>query len=336
MRRYVIALISFAITLVAVVTTLIGDVDNLAALVVAAAGTPISILLLTRAVLAPPAGTRPGVGSFLLGATIIPVAVLALGALVTAAALAAIDPLRSAVVDLGAEVSIDANFIDLLLTGWAFLFLVELAIVAPILEETLKPLGALLARPRTRSEAFIFGASAGAGFAAIENIIYASGWFWRMQWWTPISVIRMGGSALHLIGAAMIALAVFELRQPKEQRLISLLGAYSLAVAIHAAWNGSIGVVIVLFAGNERLGLPDDSLGWGVGLLVLLAAFGVVLLAALLAVARAVRNDEPLQYVGSMDSLGRPEGIAAWALVTAWLLVPIGIAVTLLPNLISL
>ncbi|MEA3510066.1 MAG: PrsW family glutamic-type intramembrane protease [Actinomycetota bacterium] len=336
MTRYVVAIIGFALTLVAIVSTLLGGASDLGALLFAAVGTPISIFLLMRAVLAPPSGTRLGVGSFLLGATVVPIVVLVLGALVAGVAVAVIDPLRGAVIDLSDELSIDTNFTDLLFTGWAFFLLVELAVVAPFLEETLKPLAALVTRPRTRSEALIFGAAAGAGFAVIENMIYASGSFWGTQWWTPISVLRMSGSALHLIGTALIALAVFELRQPKEQRLISLPSAYGLALGVHGVWNGSIAVVIVMFAGNERLGLPDDALAWGVGLLILLATFGVVLLAALLAGARAVREEEPLRRIASMGSLGRAEQIAAWTLVTTWLLVPIGIAVTVFPDLIAL
>lgn len=336
MRRYAIAMAVFAFTLVAIVSTLLGSANDLGALFIAAIGTPVSAFLLMRAVLAPPVGTRPGVGSFLLGATVVPIGVLALGALVAGVAVGVIDPLRGAVIDLGDELGVDTNFTDLLFTGWAFFLLVELAVVAPFLEETLKPIGALVARPRTRSEALTFGAAAGAGFAVIENIIYASGSFWGTQWWTPISVVRMSGSALHLIGTALIALAVFELRKPKEQRLISLPSAYGLALGVHAAWNGSIAVAIVMFAGNERLGLPGDALAWGIGLLILLATFGVALLAALLAVARAVRNEEPLRRIASMDSLGQPEQIAAWTLVTTWLLVPVGIAVTVFPDLIAL
>jgi RsiW-degrading membrane proteinase PrsW (M82 family) len=336
MRHWAIATVSFTVTLVAIVMTLLGGANDLAALMFAAVGTPISVFLLMRAVLAPPAGTRLGVVSFILGATIVPLVVLAVGTLFTAFVVTTIEPLRGAAVNLGNELSVDTNFTDLLFTGWAFLLLVELAVVAPLLEETLKPLGALVVRPRSRSEALIFGAAVGTGFAAIENVIYASGSFWGTAWWAPISVVRMSGSALHLIGTALITLAVFELKQPKEQRLISVPSAYGLALGVHAAWNGSIAVAIVLFAGNEELGLSGDGLAWGMGLLTLLAAFGVVLLAALLATARAVRDDEPLRQVASIDSLGQSEHIAAWTLVTTLLLVPIGIAVTVFPDLIAL
>jgi RsiW-degrading membrane proteinase PrsW (M82 family) len=336
MRHWAIATVSFTVTLVAIVMTLLGGANDVVALMFAAVGTPISVFLLMRAVLAPPAGTRPGVVPFILGATIVPFIVIAVGALFTAFVVMMIEPLRGAVIDLGDELSVDSNFTDLLFTGWAFFFLVELAVVAPLLEETLKPLGALVARPRSRSEALIFGAAVGTGFAAVENVIYASGSFWGTDWWAPISVVRMSGSALHLIGTALITLAVFELRQPKDQRLISVPGAYGVALGVHAAWNGSIAVAIVLFAGHEQLGLPGDALAWGIGLLTLLAAFGVVLLAALLAIARAVRNDEPLRHVASMDMLGQAEHIAAWTLVTTLLLVPIGIAVTVFPDLIAL
>jgi RsiW-degrading membrane proteinase PrsW (M82 family) len=335
-RRYAIALITFGLTLGAMLWVLFVDTDDLVALALATVGLPTSILLLVRAVLAPPVGSRAGIGSFVLGATLVPAGVLVIGAAATGALVALVDPLRHAAIDLGSELSVNTDFVEVLFAGWAFLLLVELAIVAPVLEETLKPFGAVIARPRSRTEALLFGAAAGAGFAVIENILYATGWLWGGEWWISIAVIRMSGSALHLLGTALVALAVFELRYPKEERLISLPIAYGIAFTVHAVWNGSIAVAIVLFAGQDRLGLPDDSLGWGVALLVLLAAFGAVLAAALVAVARLVRDNEPLHQIASMESLRQPEAIAAWVLLTAWLLVPIGIAVKVFPGLISL
>ena len=336
MRRYAIALITLGLTVGAMLWVLFVDTDNLGALAIATVGMPTSVLLLVRAVLAPPVGSRAGIGSFVLGATLVPAGVLVLGAAATGALVALVDPLREAVIDLGSELSVDTDFVEVLFAGWAFFLLVELAVVAPVLEETLKPFGAVIARPGSRTEALLFGAAAGAGFAVFENILYATGWLWGGEWWSSIAVIRMSGSALHLLGTALVALAVFELRYPKEERLISLPIAYGLALTVHAVWNGSIAVAIVLFAGHDRLGLPDDSLGWGVALLVLLAALGTVLAAALVAVARLVRADEPLHQIASMESLKQPEAIAAWVLLTAWLLVPIGIAVKVFPGLISL
>lgn len=336
MKRYAVAFVAFGLTITATLWALFVDANDLGVLVLATVGMPVSILLLVRAVLAPPTGSRPGIGSFVLGATLVPVGVLLLGAAVTGALVAVVDPLRDAVVDLSSELTVDTDFVEVLFAGWAFFLLVELAIVAPLLEETLKPFGALLARPRSRTEALLFGAAAGAGFAAIENILYATGWFWGGDWWVSISVVRMSGSALHLLGTGLVVLAIFEVSRPKDERLISLPTAYGTALAIHAVWNGSIAVSIVLFAGHDRLGLPDDRLGWGVALTVLLAAFGVVLIAALLVVARLVRNDEPLHQIGSMESFTQPAAVAVWVLLTACLLVPVGIAVTVFPELIKL
>lgn len=336
MKRYILALVSFALTVAALLTILFGETTDLAAIVFATIGTPVSVLLLTRAVLDPPTATRPGIGSFVLGATVVPIAVLVLGALATGVLVAAIDPLRGAVEDLGDELNGGSDLIDVLLTGWAFLVLFELAVVAPLLEETLKPIAAVVARPRSRAEALLFGAAAGAGFAAIENAIYASGWAWGGDWWIPIAVLRMSGSALHLLGTALVSLAVYELRQPREQRLVSLPIAYAVALATHAVWNGSIAVAIVAFAGHEQLGLSDDQLAWGIGLLVLLAAIGAALLAALLGLARSVREGVPLRHATAMRMIGKPESVAAWVLVTAWLMVPVGIAVAMFPDLISL
>ena len=169
MRRYVLALVTFGVTIAAVLSILFGETNDPGSMIIATIGMPVSVLLLTRAVLTPPEGTRPGVGSFIFGATVVPSAVLLLGALATGVLVAATDPLRAAVVDLGNELNASSDFLDILFAGWAFLVIVELAFVAPLLEETLKPFGALVARPRTRSEALLFGAAAGAGFAAMRT-----------------------------------------------------------------------------------------------------------------------------------------------------------------------
>ena len=62
--------------------------------------------------------------------------------------------------ELADELGADPELVRILSSGWAYVMIVELAVVAPLAEETLKPLGAVVRRPRTSREAFLFGAAA--------------------------------------------------------------------------------------------------------------------------------------------------------------------------------
>lgn len=103
------------------------------------------------------------------------------------------------------------------LTSPGFLVaLFELAIVAPLVEEFVKPLVVLLLLKdlESRRDVFLLGAVAGAGFAALENVIYA---LVGMRYWGGILLLRALGAAVHPLGAGLTALAWHSILRKRNQ-----------------------------------------------------------------------------------------------------------------------
>jgi len=93
------------------------------------------------------------------------------------------------------------------LTSPGFLVaLFALALVAPLAEEFAKPLVVLplLKGIESQRDVFLLGAAAGAGFAAMENIMYALA---GGRYWGGILTLRALGAAVHPLGAGLTALA---------------------------------------------------------------------------------------------------------------------------------
>jgi RsiW-degrading membrane proteinase PrsW (M82 family) len=120
--------------------------------------------------------------------------------------------------------------------------LLDIAIVAAVVEETLKPLGAVLIirRLRTRSEAFLVGLAAGIGFNIIETVgvyILPQG----QSDWISIALVRIGGGLLHGVGAGLATLGWWYLINGKgvPQRFVKGLALILYAMAQHAVNNGA-------------------------------------------------------------------------------------------------
>jgi RsiW-degrading membrane proteinase PrsW (M82 family) len=222
------------------------------------------------------------------------------------------------------------------LTSPGFLFaLVELAVVAPLVEETVKPLVTLpllrhLGRPR---DALLLGAAAGAGFAVLENVLYATA---GLHIWAGILAVRALGAAVHPLGSGLVTVGWYSLlrRQPDSGR--RWLGGYGLAIGIHALWNGGITLLLAL-AGTQFLGeMPPevDVLGATVAgsLLALLAVEGMAVFVGAQALARRLavpeEREEPVEFSPSaVLPLPPDQAMAIWALVCLLALLPVGLAV---------
>ena len=334
-RRYGLTLVALAITVGAAIFSLFADRPLGGILLVAAIGPPLTALSLAWAASGGGVWPRKTVAALIVGGTVVPALVIALLGVVTVAVWVVVGPLAQAATDLFDQLRVDPELLDVLTSPWALLLLVELAVVAPVGEETLKPLGALFARPGSRREAFLLGAAVGAGFAAIENVLYASGWFWSFDWWLPIAVLRSTGAALHLLGTGLISVALYERRHRMKGRS-SVAGMWGLAVGIHAFWNGSIAVAIVLFQEQERLaGLTGSSDAWGTALTVVLAVAGMVLLGAIFIAARWASTEDPQPLALVLD-FGRPSVVAGWASLAALMIVPLTIMLLVFPGFVAL
>lgn len=214
------------------------------------------------------------------------------------------------------------------LTSPGFLFaMVQLAVVAPLVEEFVKPLVTLpllkqLTQPR---DALLIGALAGAGFAALEDVIYAG---LGLPIWAGILLVRALGAAIHPLGAGLTALGWHDLlhRRPGAGR--RWLERYGLAVGIHALWNGGSLLVLTL-VGTNFFGAPPpevDVLGVTAGgiLLALLAVEGAAVWVGARTLARQLLPVE----VAPPEREGMPaeRAIAVWALVCLLVLAPLGLA----------
>jgi hypothetical protein len=115
-----------------------------------------------------------------------------------------------------------------------FSILVFGAVIVPLIEEALKPLGVWLLAGRRLSpaEGFALGALSGTGYALIESLFLAS----NSQDWAFVIFARIGTSAMHILTAGMVGWALASAWQ--SGRYTRLGAIYLLAVLLHGLWNG--------------------------------------------------------------------------------------------------
>ncbi|MHB8516073.1 MAG: PrsW family glutamic-type intramembrane protease [Dehalococcoidia bacterium] len=121
-----------------------------------------------------------------------------------------------------------------------FANLITASLLAPLIEELGKGLGVrfLLRRDTTRSQAFVMGAAAGAGFGFLEAMLYGVAGVQQdgPGGWAAIMLVRGGSTSLHVVNTALVGLAWWYGVNGKRPRTGWLL--FALAVFNHAAWNG--------------------------------------------------------------------------------------------------
>lgn len=139
------------------------------------------------------------------------------------------------------------------------IFLV-VAVVGPIVEETVKPLvvAFYIGRMRSAAEAFVLGMAAGIGFAMVETVGYIGSGYHD---WLSVALERTGASLLHGFGAAMVALGWYYLVHAKERRLLKAFGCWAYAVFQHFVWNAT--AVLALLPGPLGSALNNWNLNLG-------------------------------------------------------------------------
>jgi RsiW-degrading membrane proteinase PrsW (M82 family) len=120
------------------------------------------------------------------------------------------------------------------------MFVLVASVIAPVIEESFKPLGAVFLLPRVRgpSEAFLLGLAAGEGFAVIETLTYFG---LGQADWISVAIDRIGAGLLHGVGAGMGALGWYYLVRGKgiSRRWLLGFGALGYAVLQHGIFNAS-------------------------------------------------------------------------------------------------
>jgi hypothetical protein len=107
------------------------------------------------------------------------------------------------------------------------------ALVVPIIEEALKPLGVWFLYGRTSGalDGFISGALCGAGYALLESFLLSSS---KSEW--SLAVLgRSGTGAIHIFTTALLGSALTDTWQ--SRRYSRLLLAYLVAIFFHGTWN---------------------------------------------------------------------------------------------------
>lgn len=168
------------------------------------------------------------------------------------------------------------------------------AILAPLIEELLKPVGVIVMssyRRPTRRQAFLWGLACGAGFTLIENLFNT---VTALDVWAFVMVLRIGGTVMHCLGSGLIALGWQRLLS--ERRPWKLIGAYGLSVTIHALWNiAAIGIAGTSLWTTDSTNDLTQTLGSGVTvlLLVLLTGLALALIGTLAVLTYRLRATPP-------------------------------------------
>jgi RsiW-degrading membrane proteinase PrsW (M82 family) len=126
------------------------------------------------------------------------------------------------------------------------LMFIVVSVIAPVVEETVKPLAVviMIGRIRSAGEAFVLGLAAGIGFDLIETAGYISMGY---RDWLSVALERSAAGLLHGFGAAMVTLGWYYLTHPNESkhRFLLAFGCWAYAILQHALWNGSFGLQLL-------------------------------------------------------------------------------------------
>ncbi len=112
--------------------------------------------------------------------------------------------------------------------------LIYIAVLIPLVEEFLKPMVLwfvlhLKLHPR---EGFLIGATAGAGYAMFENLTIGA----SLNDWVFITISRLGTAAVHVLATGLVGWGLVS--AATEKKYFRMIGAYLVAVSLHAVWNG--------------------------------------------------------------------------------------------------
>lgn len=211
--------------------------------------------------------------------------------------------------------------LDLLTTRGAASLLAFTVVVAPIVEEIVKPIGGIAVYPRTRAEAFVFGAASGAGFAVAESFVAA--WTTVPFDWLPVLATRSVSAAIPVLGAGIMGLALHDRQHPGDG--LSLPRALGLAGLLHAAWNGVL-TVAGLAAEPLSAFAPARPLDPALGLVssLLLAGCATLAIWAIVRVGHGARSPVPVPLLGLRRGAPvRRSSALGWVALGAAVLIPI-------------
>ena len=128
------------------------------------------------------------------------------------------------------------------------------ALLVPIIEEAIKPLGVLLlyGKKLSPTAGFVAGALSGAGYAIFESLILTS----NSQEWTLLVLARISTGAIHILTTSLVGWAIVQVWS--DCRITQLIIAYSSAVLIHGLWN-ALSLTSSFALITAELGIPSNT-----------------------------------------------------------------------------
>jgi len=114
-----------------------------------------------------------------------------------------------------------------------YVALIFAAILVPMIEEMVKPLGVLFLAGSALSPAggFVVGMLSGAGFALCESMLYSNA-----EDWSTVVASRALSAVVHIMTTGLVGWALAAAW--RKRSYLQLGFAYLLAVLIHGLWNG--------------------------------------------------------------------------------------------------
>jgi RsiW-degrading membrane proteinase PrsW (M82 family) len=129
----------------------------------------------------------------------------------------------------------------LLRPGFIAAAFVFVALIVPLIEEALKPVGMWFLHGRLQGPAagFVAGLLSGAGYAMFESLVAFNGG----EEWVPVTMARMGTAVVHITVSGLVGWAL--VGAWRQRRYLALAGTYLAAVAIHGTWNAMTVILVV-------------------------------------------------------------------------------------------
>ncbi|CAN5812989.1 hypothetical protein BH23CHL2_BH23CHL2_13280 [soil metagenome] len=149
------------------------------------------------------------------------------------------------------------------------------AIIAPLSEELIKAVGAILVLSRrsaiTQSDAFHAAVAAGLGFALFEGIGYTIA---APSSWHQLILIRAPVVIMHVAATSIVVIGWYRMRQTGR----GFIPYFAVGVALHAGWNALAVGFIYSLAGMDAG--ADPSTAQALSILAVVLLLGTLLITA--------------------------------------------------------
>lgn len=166
---------------------------------------------------------------------------------------------------------------------------VYFAMIVPLLEELLKPLGVWFFARNLGSPAqgFALGALSGCAYGLIETFGVSA----QSTDWTALLLTRIGTGALHITTSALMGAAiVYAIR---ERRYLRLFGTYILAISLHGLWN-TLAIFFAFATISDTFELQNVLRDWLIPLNIGMAMLTLILIAILTGSNRLMKATLPV------------------------------------------